>query len=217
MTLFRPATPLMVQYAHYHRDRRNIATHLVGIPLITLSVGVLLLGPSWTVAGHALTLAWCVWALTSLWYLSRGDLLLGMATALVNGALIALAHQVPSWAAAWALPVWLMFELIPTKLPHYILPTLPALCLMAALATNDEIKEAKLTMRRAGGQQEPFLIITLKSARISSVQHDAGSDGEARETVAIVFTDVEVEYRKQGASGGRGASTVFTDSVSQSV
>lgn len=89
--------------------------------------------------------------------------------------------------------------------------------LMAALATNDEIKEAKLTMRRAGGQQEPFLIITLKSARISSVQHDAGSDGDARETVAIVFTDVEVEYRKQGASGGRGASTVFTDSVSQSV
>ncbi|MBM3398341.1 MAG: DUF962 domain-containing protein, partial [Betaproteobacteria bacterium] len=49
MTLFRPATILMVQYAHYHRDRRNIATHLVGIPLIFMAVGVLLLGPSWSV------------------------------------------------------------------------------------------------------------------------------------------------------------------------
>jgi type VI secretion system secreted protein Hcp len=89
--------------------------------------------------------------------------------------------------------------------------------LMSALATNDEIKEAKLTMRRAGGLQEPFLIITLKSARIASVQHDSGGDGDTRETLAIVFTDVEVEYRKQGASGGRGASTVFTDSVSNTV
>ena len=106
MTLFRPATPLMVQYAHYHRDRRNIATHLVGIPLITLSIGVLLLSPSWTVAGHVLTLAWCFWALTSLWYLSRGDLLLGVATSGVNGLLIAAAHQVPPWAAAWGVPVW---------------------------------------------------------------------------------------------------------------
>lgn len=32
---------------------------------------------------------------------------------------------------AWALPFWMVYELIPTKLPHYILPTVPALCLMA--------------------------------------------------------------------------------------
>lgn len=106
MTLFRPATPLMVQYARYHRDRRNIATHLVGIPLIFLSIGVLMLSPSWTVAGHDLTLAWAMWALTSLWYLSRGDLLLGLATSGVNGLLIAAAHQVPPWAAVWGVPVW---------------------------------------------------------------------------------------------------------------
>ena len=106
MTLFRSATPLMVQYAHYHRDRRNIATHLVGIPLIFLSIGVLLLGPSWTVLGHELSLAGCAWALTSFWYLSRGNLLLGAATTLANGALIALAHQVPLWAASRSVPVW---------------------------------------------------------------------------------------------------------------
>lgn len=32
---------------------------------------------------------------------------------------------------AWALPTWIMFELIPTKLPHYVLPALPALALLA--------------------------------------------------------------------------------------
>ena len=106
MNLFRPATFLMVQYAHYHRDRRNIATHLVGIPLIFLSIGVLLLEPTWVIEGHTVSLAWFVWALTSVWYLTRGDLLLGLATTLVNGALIALAHQVPDLSAAVGLPVW---------------------------------------------------------------------------------------------------------------
>lgn len=30
----------------------------------------------------------------------------------------------------WALPTWLVFEFIPTKLPHYVLPVYPALALM---------------------------------------------------------------------------------------
>ncbi|MFN3076336.1 MAG: ArnT family glycosyltransferase [Alphaproteobacteria bacterium] len=31
---------------------------------------------------------------------------------------------------AWAGPAWIVFELVPTKLPHYVLPTYPALCLL---------------------------------------------------------------------------------------
>jgi hypothetical protein len=38
---------------------------------------------------------------------------------------------------AWAVPVWLMFEAVTTKLPHYTLPAYPALMLLAAAwATN---------------------------------------------------------------------------------
>ena len=33
---------------------------------------------------------------------------------------------------AWAAPSWLVFELVPTKLPHYPLPLYPALCLAGA-------------------------------------------------------------------------------------
>ena len=34
---------------------------------------------------------------------------------------------------AWIVPNWVMFEIIPTKLPHYILPVYPALALVAGL------------------------------------------------------------------------------------
>jgi 4-amino-4-deoxy-L-arabinose transferase-like glycosyltransferase len=33
---------------------------------------------------------------------------------------------------AWIIPGWIVFELIPTKLPHYVLPLYPALCLLVA-------------------------------------------------------------------------------------
>jgi len=35
---------------------------------------------------------------------------------------------------AWLVPSWLVFELVPTKLPHYVLPLYPALALLTAAA-----------------------------------------------------------------------------------
>jgi uncharacterized membrane protein YGL010W len=84
---FRPAIDLLAQYAAYHRDRRNIATHFVGIPMIVFAIGVLLARGS--VAG--INLAWMVWAASAAWYLTRGMLVLGVAVSLVNAALMALA------------------------------------------------------------------------------------------------------------------------------
>ncbi|MDH3232458.1 MAG: phospholipid carrier-dependent glycosyltransferase, partial [Alphaproteobacteria bacterium] len=39
-----------------------------------------------------------------------------------------------TFCIAWALPSWIVFELVPTKLPHYVLPLYPALALLAARA-----------------------------------------------------------------------------------
>ena len=39
------------QYAEYHRDRRNIFSHFIGIPLIVVAVAVLLSRPGLPVAG----------------------------------------------------------------------------------------------------------------------------------------------------------------------
>ena len=55
-TPFRPAIDLMTQYAEYHRDKRNIATHFVGIPLIVFAISVLLT----RVEVIGTTLAWIV-------------------------------------------------------------------------------------------------------------------------------------------------------------
>ena len=41
------------------------------------------------------------------------------------------------FALAWAGATWLMFELVPTKLPHYILPIVPALALAVAGALSN--------------------------------------------------------------------------------
>lgn len=58
---------------------------------------------------------------------------------------------------AWSGAVWLLFELVPTKLPHYILPAYPALALLAALwATRARVEEegrwTRILRHVAGGQ-----------------------------------------------------------------
>jgi 4-amino-4-deoxy-L-arabinose transferase-like glycosyltransferase len=48
----------------------------------------------------------------------------------------------PRFLLAWAVPVWLMFEAVTTKLPHYTLPAYPALMLLAAHWATDPLRRA---------------------------------------------------------------------------
>ena len=98
-TPFRPADVLLKQYAEYHRDRRNILTHFVGVPMIVLGVLVLLSLPRFTLGAATLTPALVVFGLATAWYLTRGQLALGLAVSLVNGVLLALAQ--PLSAGTW--------------------------------------------------------------------------------------------------------------------
>lgn len=86
------ATSLLVQYARYHRDTRNIATHFVGVPLIVFAVAVLLARLQTDWAGVPLSADAVAWAGATLWYLRSGQLRLALATSLVIGALVVLAH-----------------------------------------------------------------------------------------------------------------------------
>lgn len=81
----------LAQYAAYHRDRRNIASHFIGIPMIVLAVAVLLARPSIEVAGLWLSPASLVALAAALFYL-RLDLRFG----LLMSALLGLCL----WAAA---------------------------------------------------------------------------------------------------------------------
>ena len=112
----RTATELLTQYAAYHRDRRNIVSHFVGVPMIVFAVGVLLARPVVAVGGLALTPAWIAFTLAAVWYLTRGSLALGIAVGAAVGVLIALAHNIAdgsiatwlTWGVGFFLVGWLI-------------------------------------------------------------------------------------------------------------
>jgi 4-amino-4-deoxy-L-arabinose transferase-like glycosyltransferase len=43
---------------------------------------------------------------------------------------------------AWLVPAWVFFELVPTKLPHYVLPLYPALALLAGAALAEGFEQS---------------------------------------------------------------------------
>jgi uncharacterized membrane protein YGL010W len=100
-TPFRSATDLLSQYAEYHRDRRNIATHFVGEPMIMFGALVLLSRPAFELGGVVLTPAWMLLALVIVWTLSRGAAALGLVTATVWLVLAWLAHRVEGGTGSW--------------------------------------------------------------------------------------------------------------------
>jgi uncharacterized membrane protein YGL010W len=101
MTQPRTTLDLLAQYATYHRDRRNIVTHFIGVPMIVFGIGVLLARLRLTVPGLDLTAAWVAFSLSAAWYLSRrGPLSLGFAVTVATGLLIAMAHGVSGGSVA---------------------------------------------------------------------------------------------------------------------
>ena len=95
-------TEQLTNYATYHRDRRNIATHFVGIPMIVLAIATLLSRPAFSVAGLALSPASITILLACAYYL-RLELRLG----LTMTALMALSGWFGAALAARSTGVWL--------------------------------------------------------------------------------------------------------------
>jgi uncharacterized membrane protein YGL010W len=91
------------QYAAYHRDSRNVITHMVGIPLIVVAVTSLLSRPAIGIAALVLSPAVLAAMLAALFYL-RLDLRFGMAMTL----LLALSLWAGQVLAAQSTVVWLV-------------------------------------------------------------------------------------------------------------
>ena len=96
-------TDQLANYAAYHRDPRNIASHFIGIPMIVMAVAVLLSRPVWGNVGIlALTPALAVTALTALYYL-RLDWRFG----LLMTVLLELNLLAAQWIATMPTGTWL--------------------------------------------------------------------------------------------------------------
>jgi 4-amino-4-deoxy-L-arabinose transferase-like glycosyltransferase len=59
-------------------------------------------------------------------------------------------HDMPPerFLLAWLVPCWVLLELVPTKLPHYVLPLYPTLALLAAAALADGVGHPLRTWAR---------------------------------------------------------------------
>ena len=90
------------QYADYHRDPRNIASHFIGIPMIVVAVAVLLSRPQWPVAGLGVSPAVLLGVVSAVFYL-RLELALGLLMTVLLG-LAVWAGQILATQSTW---VWL--------------------------------------------------------------------------------------------------------------
>jgi uncharacterized membrane protein YGL010W len=95
----------LTQYAAYHRDRRNIATHFIGVPMIVFAIILALATASITVSGIALTMAAILSVATCLYYL-RLDLGLGIVMAVVLFAMCAAASEMTARLGTGASLAW---------------------------------------------------------------------------------------------------------------
>lgn len=98
----------LANYALYHRDQRNIATHFFGIPIIVLSILCLTVRPSFSLVlsdtvSITANLALVLYLVSSLFYL-RLDIKLGVLMALFHGVLLYLA----SLTSTLDFSVWLI-------------------------------------------------------------------------------------------------------------
>jgi len=90
--------------------------------------------------------------------------------------------------------------------------------LMSALRTNEPIKEATLTVRKAGKGQLEFLKIKIENGRVTSLTVEGGdSSGGADvvERLSFAFNKISVEYTKQGSDGLGMGTSVFADEWSE--
>jgi uncharacterized membrane protein YGL010W len=94
----------LAQYAKYHRDPRNILTHLIGIPLIVVAILTLLSRPEFSVGYLLLTPANLVVFIAVVFYI-RLDIPLG----LLMTVLLWLALSVSRELAAFPTTAWLIF------------------------------------------------------------------------------------------------------------
>ena len=96
-------TDQLAQYGDYHRDPRNIATHIIGVPMIMLAVVVLLSRPTMPL-GPTLASPAMVAALAAIFYYSRLDFAFGLVMALIIAVMLAVGQ----WVAVQATGVWLV-------------------------------------------------------------------------------------------------------------
>jgi type VI secretion system secreted protein Hcp len=86
--------------------------------------------------------------------------------------------------------------------------------LMSALRHNEPIKEAVLTVRKAGKKPLEYLKIKIEDGRVLSLDIEVGDGSNEAvlvEKVSFSFNKINIEYTPQGPDGNALGSTSFED------
>jgi type VI secretion system secreted protein Hcp len=85
--------------------------------------------------------------------------------------------------------------------------------LLSALRSNEIIRKAVLTVRKAGGKDPiEYYTISMEKGRITAVIQQSGDPDEPtalNEEVSIAFSKVAIEYKPQGDDGLIRGGTMF--------
>lgn len=83
--------------------------------------------------------------------------------------------------------------------------------IIMAAVLGEVAKEATLTLRKAGGDQQEYLIVKMSDVLVTSYQTGGGGGNEAQITDEVVlhFSSIRGEYRPQSADGKLGTPVVF--------
>lgn len=91
---------------------------------------------------------------------------------------------------------------------HYVDKSHPVL--LKSCATAEHLKEATLTLRKAGKTPQEFFTIKMNDVIVTSVQPSgSGGEGGHMATVTLQFAKVNVEYKPQKPDGSLDAGVLF--------
>ena len=81
--------------------------------------------------------------------------------------------------------------------------------LLKACATGEHIKEATITVRKAGKGQQEYLIIKMNDVIVTGVSLSDTDQAPSAELVALQFAKIALEYKPQKADGSLDAAIHF--------
>jgi type VI secretion system secreted protein Hcp len=86
--------------------------------------------------------------------------------------------------------------------------------LMSVMSTNELLTTAVLSVRKAGGTQMPYFVVSLTDARVVafSVQSDISPDGAAvvTENLSLAYKEISIDYTMQTEKGLSKGTSNFT-------
>jgi type VI secretion system secreted protein Hcp len=90
---------------------------------------------------------------------------------------------------------------------HHIDKASPVL--LKACATGQHIKEATITVRKAGKGQQEYLIIKMNDVIVTGVSLSSAEQAPSAEQVALRFSKVDMGYKPQKPDGSLDAAIIF--------